>query len=174
MCFIVRYLCLIVLDVRSFVRSFAAHIITNSFSFLCACLTTMAILNANRVTADYYARLGKTLLKRKPDSYEGIEFHRAFRELFGCTPRVCVTLWRHCRARHEYRGAHPRHILWALLQLKVYATNIPLCTIAGTSRSNFTKWIWRYIPSIAALRPRVVSPACCHLSSPAVPCLLLV
>lgn len=118
-------------------------------------------LNANRVTARYYEHIGLIMLRRDPNGRtNSADFQRAYREMFGCSPRVCVTLWRHADVRLVYLGAHPQHVLWALLFLKVYATNVPLCVLAGTSRPTYTKWVWRYIPSIAKLRPRVVRLFC--------------
>ena len=126
--------------------------------------------NANRVTASDFKHIGMIMLGRNPaTAHNGVDFQRSYREMFGCSPRVCVTLWRHADARRLYNGAHPQHVLWALLFLKIYATNIPLCAIAGCCRATFTLWIWRYIPSIARLRSRVVS-LCCFLTAMTMHC----
>lgn len=116
----------------------------------------MPPLNANRVTRQWFARNGKVMMRKDPECKEGVDFQRAYREMFGCSPLVCVVLWRHCQARRLYKDASPRHVLWTLLFLKVYAKKTPLCAIAGTTPPTFRKWVRRFIPSIRALAPRVV------------------
>ena len=121
---------------------------------------TMPPANANRITARHYEELGKTMLKRGPNAGTGLSFQRAYRELFGCGPRVCVTLWRHCDARLHNPGAKPVHVLYACLLIKVYATTAVLAAIAGCTTNTYSKWAWIYVLSIWRLRPRVVSFSC--------------
>ena len=121
---------------------------------------TMPPANANRITARHYEQLGLTILRRGPNAGTGLSFQRAYREIFGCSPRLCVLLWRHCDARHIEVGAQPIHVLYACLLLEVYATVSVLATLAGCAQNTFTKWSWIYVYSIARLRPRVVSHHC--------------
>jgi hypothetical protein len=56
-----------------------------------------------------------------------------------------------CRAA----GIRPKHLLWTLLFLKVYGTEI-LSALAKTSRKMFRKWYWLVLPLIAEMDTYVV------------------
>lgn len=80
--------------------------------------------------------------------------HRLFRALFGCPPLVCVDLWETCSFT---RGTAPKHMMWSLLFLKVYATEDVLCSILRCCRRTFRKWLWPTVLAIAKAKPIVVS-----------------
>ena len=99
--------------------------------------------------------------------------HRLFRALFGCPPLVCVDLWETCSFP---QGTAPKHMMWALLFLKVYATEDVLCSILRCCRKTFRKWLWPTVLAIAKAKPIVVSwelrahylsfwMSCCNVSS---------
>ena len=81
---------------------------------------------------------------------------RDFLSLFGITPTTCVDLWRRMMIPAD-STVTPRHVLWGLLFLKVYASETVLCAIAKTTKKTFRYWIWMVIPRIAGLYPYLVS-----------------
>jgi hypothetical protein len=90
-----------------------------------------------------------------PEEYDICE--RDFRSLFGVAPEVCEYVWNHL-SRHGWKPprTRPKHLLWTLLFLKVYATEGLLAFMAQTSRKTFRKWVWLLLPLIADMAPFVV------------------
>ena len=58
-----------------------------------------------------------------------------FRALFGVAPTVCAEAWELVH-RKLPRNAHPKHLLWALLFLKVYATEHTNSILTGADEKN--------------------------------------
>ena len=108
------------------------------------------------VTADAFLVAATNIIGRsvqgKSLSHESRERH--FWALFGVGPCACSDLWRLCEFSQETK---PKHLLWALLFLKTYATEAVLCTLAGTTRKTLRKWIWRIIFSMDNKKGSVVS-----------------
>lgn len=79
-----------------------------------------------------------------------------FKSLFGISPNMAAVVWNICDFPPGTTG---RHLLWALLFLKVYGTEMTLLTLIGgkVCRTTFRKWIWIVIEAIAAQAPSVVS-----------------
>jgi hypothetical protein len=50
-----------------------------------------------------------------------------------------------------------KHLMWSLLFLKVYSTEIVLVSIAITTRKTFHKWVWKVVAVTAQQKPHVVS-----------------
>ena len=80
---------------------------------------------------------------------------RTFRTLFGVSPEVCVDLWHLCQFKKK--GTRPKHILWALLFIKVYATEDVLCSMASVCRRTFRDWMWPTLKAIMKCKKKVVS-----------------
>lgn len=82
--------------------------------------------------------------------------HREFRSLFGCSPEIVAEIWYRIAPRGGEislkKGAEPRHLLWALLFMKVYANEDALCSMVG-GVDNKTFYFWtRYFIRIIATR----------------------
>lgn len=84
---------------------------------------------------------------------------RKFRALFGCSTEACQDLWK-ITFGYQKVGTQPKHLLWALLQLKVYATEDVLAALIGCDRKTFRKWVWPMIRAIRKAAPAVVSLCC--------------
>jgi hypothetical protein len=89
--------------------------------------------------------------------------------LIGTSYDVCSEVWNliNPSETEELEGAHPKHLLWALLFLKCYCT-MPILTrvVGGVDEKTFRKWTWVFVAAVAGLKPRVVSflVDCCSCS----------
>ncbi len=75
---------------------------------------------------------------------------RRYKALFGVTPLVASVIWslsEHSR-RHD---SSPRHLLWGLMFLKVYATEHVHATFVGIDEKTFRKWCWIWVGIISEL-----------------------
>jgi hypothetical protein len=97
------------------------------------------------ITAASFEILAQSFLQRSD---------RDFRALFGVGPGVVCQLWQRCSFPPK---TMPKHLLWALLFLKTYATEPVLCSIVGTTRKTFRKWSWPIVKAIAAEAADIVS-----------------
>ena len=81
-----------------------------------------------------------------------------FRSCFGAPSEVVADLWNRIKGEGEIEsGGHPKHLLWALIHLKVYSTAEIHCSIVGwPSRKTFSKWAWYFIERIAELKDTVI------------------
>ncbi|ETV67416.1 hypothetical protein H257_16391 [Aphanomyces astaci] len=74
---------------------------------------------------------------------------RRFVALFGTTLYVTSVLW--AKLEPHPRGGQPRHLLWALMFLKVYGTEHVHATIAAVDEKTYRKWSWMYIKAFEDL-----------------------
>jgi len=87
-----------------------------------------------------------------------------FRAHFGLAPKTIVALWNLCSIHDTLPPkATPTHLLWALLHLKVYASEATLCRIAKTNQKTWRKWVQLMLPAMSKLVPVKVSVVCCHI-----------
>jgi hypothetical protein len=80
---------------------------------------------------------------------------RSFKAKFGTSPEVCSELWERLQP-HQPKGALPKHLLRALLFLKLYCSEDVLSDMAGTTRKTFRKWLWLMVKAISKVKPQVV------------------
>jgi len=81
---------------------------------------------------------------------------RSFRSLFGNSPDGCADTWK-LSCPHLKDGTKPVHLLWALLVIRVHATEDVLCGMAGVTRKTFSKSTWQTIHSMRRACPKIVS-----------------
>jgi hypothetical protein len=84
--------------------------------------------------------------------------------MFGTSPEMCARLWRMLDPFASIpKGVHQRHLLWALMFLKLYCAESVLCTLAGgetgqaVDEKTFRKWCWLFVEAISDLQYSVVS-----------------
>ena len=84
-----------------------------------------------------------------------------FRSKFGTSPVICAALWHKLEPETTMlQCARPMHLLWALMLMKIYATEAVLSVIAGgVDESTFRKWSWEFVEAILYLESSVVSEA---------------
>jgi hypothetical protein len=111
-----------------------------------------------------FASIGNAILYRNRENFELSRLltcgrDRQFKALFGTTAQVCVTLWELMSPETSMpKNARPKHLLWALLLLKVYGTETVLSSlVGGTTEKTYRKWAWCFIEGIAKLESSVVS-----------------
>ena len=93
-----------------------------------------------RVEVSVFRCLALTMMRKEVHS-EAI-FERRFRAMFGANLQVVTDLW--CILPHVNDG-EPRHMLWALLFLRVYNTEELNALITSCSEKCFRKWSHTYI-----------------------------
>ena len=85
--------------------------------------------------------------------------HR-FRSLFGVSSRVCAVLWEYLRRHGSFqrkKGSSPKHLLWALLFLKLYGNEETHASlVGGVDRKTYRKWVWIVLKDIRRLKKHLV------------------
>ena len=76
-----------------------------------------------------------------------------FRAVFGAGSAVVADVWNRIEADGDIaEGAEPKHLLWALVLLKVYQSDEVHCALVGwPSAPTFRKWAWYFVERIAIL-----------------------
>jgi hypothetical protein len=78
------------------------------------------------------------------------------RAFFGAPTAVITTLWNDLESELE-DAAMPKHLLWGLLFMKVYASEAVHCALVGwPCRTTFRKWSWYFIEKIALLEAKYI------------------
>ena len=95
-----------------------------------------------------FQQVGNTIAQRKSGRFSASD--RMFCSLFGCTAKVCSSLW------NQLNGVHPEnsryeYLMYALLFLKVYATEHVNSALTGVSEKTFRKWSWKYVELLSGL-----------------------
>jgi hypothetical protein len=87
------------------------------------------------------------------------EEDRVFRAFFGVPINVITALWSLLQVRIDdsHRNAERKHILWALVFLKIYSTEDVHRRIVGwPTAKTFRKWSWYFIGLVASLVDDVI------------------
>lgn len=99
------------------------------------------------VTSDTFRYWGRKL-GRRACTVSASSQELQFRSLFGVTPDVCELSWRNIFP-FSPEGSRPKHLLWALLLLKVYGTEKLNSVITVSDPKTFRKWAWTFVELIA-------------------------
>jgi hypothetical protein len=83
---------------------------------------------------------------------------RDFIAWFGATPKIINDVWH----AGDFDDVEPKHLLWACLLLRVYATESICARMVGVTRKTFRKYAWKCIHKVADLFPAIVSLATSH------------
>ena len=101
---------------------------------------------------------GLKIMKRRKKSFH--TFFRQFRSHFGTTPTVCLIIWERLdpyeNIRPIHKGVKLKHLLWALLFMKIYGTEHFHSSLTGVDEKTFRKWSWIFVDAIADLEYEVV------------------
>lgn len=81
-----------------------------------------------------------------------------FRSSFGIGHDVCSQVWELMTVYGtKPTKSLPKHLLWCLLFMKTYETEVFLSSLVGVAEKSFRKWVWAFIDAISQLYDRVVS-----------------
>jgi hypothetical protein len=87
---------------------------------------------------------------------------RLFKEYFGVSVTIVLVIW-NLLNEHELipKKGEIKHLLWALVFLKVYPKQGPVCSLVGGTKGavdpkTFWKWVWKFIFNIELLDEVVV------------------
>ena len=89
---------------------------------------------------------------------------RQFKAHFGVSPFIVCCLWNRLIEERMLsttteQPASPRHLLWALLFLKLYTSEEVLSRICGTTAKTFRQRVWLMLIAISGLRNVVSLPS---------------
>lgn len=76
---------------------------------------------------------------------------QSYVNMFGVSPTVTAVVWVHIRDSLP-EETMPKHLLWALMLLKVYGTEAVHEALSGVCRTTFRNWAWTLIKSIADVK----------------------
>ena len=79
---------------------------------------------------------------------------REIRAFFVTSLKTCASLWKICDFPNKTR---PKHMMWGLMFLKSYDSEIKLASLSGVSAKTFRKWNWIIISEIGKKMHKVVS-----------------
>ena len=82
-----------------------------------------------------------------------------FRTFFGVSVEIFLTTWNLLEKKHYLPpDGTIEHMLWALMFMRVYASESVLCALAGgIDKNTFKKWTWPFIEAIEMLQLDIVS-----------------
>ena len=76
--------------------------------------------------------------------------HGKFKSFFGASAEVCFDVWYKLDPQINIsRSAQPKHLLWALMLVKVYATEEVLAKLACCDEKTYRKWAWLFLEEIS-------------------------
>ena len=81
---------------------------------------------------------------------------RFFKAFFGVSPAVCAATWILLLKFWELRGTKD-HFLWAMIELKVYGSEIVMSKLLSIDPKTFRKHAWYFIKKISRLSVVLVS-----------------
>jgi hypothetical protein len=114
------------------------------------------------VHPETFQELGNGLIWRSNAVRQRKRALRKFRSFFGTSPENCTTIWGMIASRDDLtalipKNAKPKHILWALMFLKLYDATEVLSSIADVSEKTYTKWQWIFVKAIFSCMDDLVS-----------------
>ena len=82
---------------------------------------------------------------------------RRYKASFGVTPEITQVLWESLEGIEMKEKPMIKHLLWALLFLKVYSSEEVLSSMAETTEKTYRKWVWIILDKLNELADKQVS-----------------
>jgi len=76
--------------------------------------------------------------------------NRRYKAFFGISPDTCARIWFLIGRKHP-EGSKPKHLLWGLMFLRLYATEYVHASIAMCDEKTFRKWSLKYVSLMSHL-----------------------
>jgi hypothetical protein len=86
-----------------------------------------------------------------------------FASSYGTEPLIVAILWQmlmNNSNKCDNSKPYPKHLLWALMFLKSYDTEMNIASRLRVDEKTYRKWLWIILPWIATLKRDVVSLLC--------------
>ena len=100
-------------------------------------------------------KIARSMDSKKANVNAEINF---FKRTYGVSPDVCGHSWEYLINYGVLsEKALPKHLLWALIMLNTYGTEIFLARLLETTEKTFRKWVWHVIDGISNLYCYLVS-----------------
>jgi hypothetical protein len=94
---------------------------------------------------------------RIPEAWQDKREDETFRGFFGAPLDVVTDLWNRVDVFIDDKAALPKHLLWALIFIKVYATEAVHCALVGwPDEKTFRKWTWYFLEKISLLKDDII------------------
>jgi hypothetical protein len=128
----------------------------------------LAATDKDPITVNDIVLLGSDIMKRSPPllmpgkrATTAATFNDRWISHFNTEPEVCLQLWTMIRENpvdglDEY-DFQPKHVLWALLFLKLYNTYTVLSGMCDCHEDTYSDWTWRILKVIMYFEDEVVS-----------------
>jgi hypothetical protein len=114
----------------------------------------------NHVSVHEFLRVGMCIMGRHAHNANET-VRRRFVAWFGTDALTCSVLWEKLSIFGWLhfagsRGTHPKHLLWALMFLKCYATEAVHAANVGVDEKTYRKWVWFYLEGITSIQKHIV------------------
>ena len=116
------------------------------------------------VSSNDFEEIASSITRRRVTKSSSRIRNCLFRSYFGTSSRICAVLWELLKRQRKriakkdgYGNVSPKHLLWALMFLKVYGVEATLSSMAGgVDEKTYRKWVWIFVKAIANLEPELV------------------
>jgi hypothetical protein len=114
------------------------------------------------VSEDQFRELGREIMNVRAHRQRSRDREdRRFKAFFGVKPARAYETWSLLIGhRCLPPNAKPEYLLWALLFLKIYATEAVLSGLIGHDENTIRKWVWWLVKALAKLSKHLVSSSC--------------
>lgn len=103
---------------------------------------------------------------RFPDTWKS-EKQQAYKSLFGCNSTIIATIWMEIQPLVD-DCVYRKHLLWALIYLKVYSTEFVHCCMVGwPTPKTFREKSWHVVECIADIKTKVIKVKSRFINTPA-------
>ena len=100
-----------------------------------------------KLTEEAFLHLGTQVITKATTRDSSVD-DRTYKAFFGVSAGIVAECWEAIECSLP-KGKHPKHILWALLFMKLYLPEDATIAILGTSKPTMRKWVWTVIRAIA-------------------------
>ena len=79
------------------------------------------------------------------------------RRHIGVSFEVCADVWNQITKNDTMPiGAKPEHLIWALMKINMYDTDIQQATATGVDPHTSAAWVWKMLEAIVSIKSSVV------------------
>ena len=118
-----------------------------------------ALLDDPPAALTLFKEIGGDIMSRSPLDGSQEVFETRWISHFEAVPEVCVQTWAYLQidlSVEEDWNSNPRHLLWAYLLLKTYASESVLSAICKCHKDTFRKYAWQFINKLSFLEFELV------------------